>query len=84
MIEQQFHTRAAYIEGNFLGGGWSYRINRVVKARGEVAYTAILTHEDASNGAEKLHLWLSEFATLQLPLETLNRNMWSINPEHIK
>jgi hypothetical protein len=65
MIERKARQSATYMEGNSLGGGWSYRINRVVKPMGELAYTAILTHEEPTNPAEKMHLWLSEFATVE-------------------
>src|SRR6476469_1310120 len=58
MIGQASGSHASYVEGTSLGGGWSYRINRLVKARGEIAYTAVLTHEATSNRAKKMHLWL--------------------------
>src|SRR5262245_20609152 len=65
VTDHRSESSSVYLEGNSLGGGWSYRINRVVKPMGELAYTAILTHEDPSTRAEKMHLWLSEFATIE-------------------
>ena len=58
------YPTTAYVEGNTLGGGWSYRINRVIKNEGQVAYSALLTHEDRLARADRLYLWLAEFDTL--------------------
>jgi len=55
---------ATYVEGDIVGAGWSYRINRVVKGRDHITYSALLTHQSSLPRSEKLYVWLAEFKTL--------------------
>ncbi len=54
---------AAYVEGDYLGDGWHYRINRMSRVDGTVAYAVVLTHENPSSRGNRLYIWLSEYAT---------------------
>lgn len=59
------YKSAAFVEGKPLGGDWHYRINRATRVDGEQVYAVMLTYEDPFNKGRKLHVWLSEFATLE-------------------
>jgi hypothetical protein len=86
------YKSAAFVEGKPLGGDWHYRINRATRLDGEQVYAVLLTYEDPSNRGRKLHVWLSEFGTLEQARDAahsvlsdmtiyMNR-IDSINPAH--
>jgi len=67
------YKTAAFVEGKPLGGDWHYRINRATRLDGEQVYAVLLTYEDPSNRGRKLHVWLSEFSTLDQARDAAHR-----------
>jgi hypothetical protein len=56
-------TRVAYQEGGLLEGGWRYRMDRLVRANGDLTYACVLAHGDFAVGEQVQVEWLPEYKT---------------------
>lgn len=57
------YKEATCIEGSYLAGGWRYRVLRVVKNTGEIAFTGLLSYDSINGKGEVRFICLSEYST---------------------
>jgi hypothetical protein len=65
------YKASSYVESSYLAGGWRYRILRVVKNTGEVAFMGFLSYKAAGSEGEVRFICLREYDSIDQAREAV-------------